>query len=57
MTDQAKAARRAYDRAWAAKNRDKRKAANERYWENRVRRALEEQAAQPVSSNREEEQT
>lgn len=32
MTEEAKAARRAYKREWARKNRDKVKAAEERYW-------------------------
>ena len=32
MTEQAKEARRAYKREWAKKNRDKVKAAEERYW-------------------------
>lgn len=32
MTEQAKEARRAYKREWAKKNRDKVKAAQERYW-------------------------
>lgn len=32
MTDKAKEARRAYKRAWAKRNPDKVKAAQERYW-------------------------
>lgn len=32
MTEQAKELRREYKRAWARKNRDKVKAAQERYW-------------------------
>ncbi len=32
MNEQAKEARRAYKREWAKKNRDKVKAAEERYW-------------------------
>lgn len=32
MTEKAAAARRAYKRAWAKKNPDKVKAAQERYW-------------------------
>lgn len=50
MTEEAKEARRAYKREWAKKNRDKIKAAEERYWtrkaaENYVeRKAAERQA-------------
>ena len=36
MTEEAKAARRIYDKAWRAKNRDKVKARNERYWEKKA---------------------
>ena len=36
MTEQAKAAQRAYKKAWREKNRDKVKQAQERYWEKRA---------------------
>lgn len=36
MTDQALEARRAYKRKWARDNKDKVKAAQERYWERRA---------------------
>lgn len=47
MTDKAVEARRAYKRAWAKKNQDKVKAAQERYWE----RKAEQQAADPQQPN------
>ena len=49
MTDKAAAARRAYKRAWARKNKDKVKAAQERYWE----RKAEQQAADPQRPDQE----
>ena len=36
LTDEARAARNAYARKWAAENRDKTRAAQERYWERRA---------------------
>lgn len=39
MTEQAKAARRAYKREWNRKNRDKVAAAQRRYWEKKAQRA------------------
>lgn len=36
MTEQAKEARRAYKKAWNAANKDKVKAANQRYWERKT---------------------
>lgn len=36
MTDEAKAKRRAYRKAWNAANKDKVKAAQERYWEKKA---------------------
>lgn len=36
MTENAKAARRAYRNKWAKENRDKVKAAQERYWEKKA---------------------
>ena len=44
MTEQAKEARRAYKREWNRKNRDKVKAAQERYWN---RKAAEQQTDEP----------
>ena len=41
MTEQAAAARRAYKRAWAAKNPDKIKAQQARYWERRAQQTAE----------------
>lgn len=38
MTDAAREAQRAYRRAWAKKNPDKVKAAQERYWQRRAER-------------------
>lgn len=46
MTEEAKEARRAYSRKWAAEHRAQRKAANDRYWERRA--AREQQEAQPL---------
>lgn len=42
MTEAAKEARRAYKRAWNAKNKDKVKAAVERYWERKAKAAAEQ---------------
>ena len=36
LSDKAKEARREYKRKWARNNRDKVKAANDRYWERRA---------------------
>lgn len=36
MTEQAKEARRAYARAWYAKNREKARERNARYWERKA---------------------
>lgn len=45
MTEQAKAARRAYKRQWAKKNPDKVKAAQERYW---TKKAAEQAQAEKM---------
>lgn len=45
MTEQAKAARRAYKREWNRRNADKVKAAQARYWERKAAAAAEEQQA------------
>lgn len=47
MTEQAAAARRAYKRAWAAKNPDKVKAQQERHWE-KVAQQAQQNKQQPV---------
>lgn len=47
MTEQAKEMRRAYKREWNRKNRDKVKAAQERYW-NRKAAAAEDQTGEPA---------
>lgn len=39
MTEQAKAARRAYKREWNRRNKDKVAAAQRRYWEKKAQRA------------------
>ena len=41
MTEAAKAAMRAYKKEWRAKNRDKVREQNEKYWERRAQRELE----------------
>ena len=46
MNEQAKEMRRAYKRAWNAKNKDKVKAAQQRYWERKAQAAQEKQEAQ-----------
>ena len=46
MTEAAREARRAYKRAWNAKNRDKVKASQERYWERKARQAQDNADAQ-----------
>ena len=42
MSEEARAAYRAYKREWNRKNRDKVKAANMRYWERKAREAAHE---------------
>ena len=42
MTEQAREARRAYKRQWARDNRDKVRAAQDRYWERRAQQAEDE---------------
>ena len=41
MSEEAKAIRREYARLWRAKNKDKVKAINLRYWEKKAREAAE----------------
>lgn len=43
MTEAAKEARRLYKREWNAKNKDKVKAAQARYWERKAAKAAEDQ--------------
>jgi len=45
MTEQAKAARREYKRAWAAANPDKVRAQQERYWQRRAQQAQQAEEA------------
>lgn len=45
INEQARNARREYYREWRARNKDKIKASNERYWMKRARKLLEEQGA------------
>lgn len=42
LSDKAREAQRAYKREWRAKNKDKVKASNNRYWEKKAR-AMQEQ--------------
>ena len=46
MTEAAKEARRAYKREWNRKNKDRVKAAQDRYWEKRARITQEQTDAQ-----------
>lgn len=43
MTDAAREAQRAYKRAWAKKNPDKVRAAQERYWQRRAEQMKKEE--------------
>lgn len=43
MTEAAKEARREYKRRWNQQNKDKVKAAQDRYWERRAAKAAEDQ--------------
>lgn len=45
MTEQAKAARRAYKREWNRRNKDKVAAAQRRYWEKKAQAAAQDQQA------------
>ena len=53
MTEAAKEARRAYKREWNAKNRDKVKASQERYWERKARQAQDNADAQDTQDAKE----
>ena len=52
MNDAAKAARRAYKRAWNRKNRDKVKAAQTRYWERKAQQQAETAGLDPVEAGK-----
>lgn len=47
MTDQAREARREYKRRWNAANKDKVKAAQQRYWERKAAQNKEQNADEP----------
>lgn len=49
MTEAAKEARRAYKREWNRKNKDKVKAANERYWMKKAAAAQEHEQTEETS--------
>ena len=49
ITEQAKSARREYYRKWRAKNKDRIKASNERYWMKRAMKILAEKEAENES--------
>ena len=51
MNDTAKKARNAYARKWRAKNKDKVKAANERYWLRRAEREMKQQESEKKGGN------
>lgn len=46
MTEEAKAAKREYDRQWRQRNKDHIKAYNERYWQRKAAEAAAKEAAQ-----------
>lgn len=54
MTEQARAARRAYKRAWARKNPDKIKAQQERYWQRQAARQQEEKQLEAARDEQQE---
>lgn len=49
MNDKAKEAKKAYMKEWSKKNRDKLKAAQERYWENKAKANEESNECQSVN--------
>lgn len=51
MQELAKKARNAYARNWRAANKDKVKAANERYWLRRAERKMKEQESEQKGEN------
>lgn len=55
MTEQAKAARRAYKAEWARKNRDKVKQQQERYWEKRAAQQAHDAPTAPDVEETQEE--
>ena len=48
LSDKAREAQRAYKREWRAKNKDKVKASNNRYWEKKARAMQEQNGARGV---------
>lgn len=55
MTEQAKAAQRAYKAAWRAANPDKVKQQQERYWEKRAAQQAQEKQHAPTTEETQEE--
>lgn len=53
MSEQAKAARRAYKAAWARNNPEKVKAQQERYWAKRAAQAAQEMQQEPPAQEAE----
>lgn len=51
LTEQAKAARRAYKAEWARQNRDKVRRQQERYWEKRAAQMAQQTAAQEAPAD------
>lgn len=51
MTEAAKKERNEYQRQWRAKNKEKVKATNARYWEKRVRQKMEKEAGGEQEDN------
>lgn len=51
MSEEALAARREYEREWRARNRDKVKAKNRRYWEKRAQKKKEAEASEQTKAD------
>ncbi len=49
MTEKAKEARRAYKREWCRRNRDKVRAAQERYWARKAEKEQAQEADEPAA--------
>ncbi len=54
LTDQARAARRAYYKEWRANNKDKVREKNRRYWEKKAKKEKGDEDAQEYNSNKHE---
>lgn len=52
MTEEAKAAKREYDRQWRQRNKDHIKAYNERYWQRKANEAAAKEAAKKRAAAR-----